>query len=157
MSLTRSARYAVFFALGLLAILWTQAGAAPPPDAAEVLEVKVLEAEVHQGQGESSDVLYRMEVISVLRSASKVQPGETVTVRTSGPSKETLERGWMGTAYVNRDTEASGSGAGHQFVTAAESGSLVVRSPGPPSATFTREAPAKGGQSRQQEDRGETR
>jgi hypothetical protein len=143
MSLTRSVRYAVFFALGLLAILCGQAGAAPPPDAAEVLEVKVLEAEVHQGQGESSDVIYRMEVLSVLRSASKVQPGETVTVRTPGNSKGTLEQGWIGTAHVNPDPKTSGTA--RQFVTAADSGSLVDRIPGPPAATFTREDP-KGGQ-----------
>ena len=140
-----SIRYATIAALGVLAILWGQTGAAPPPDAADVLEVKVLEAQVHQGQGERFDVLYRMEVLSVLRSASRVQPGETVTVRSYGQSKDTLERGWTGTAYLNRDPEASGPGAGRQFVTAAQGESLVDLPPGPPSATFTREAP-KGGQ-----------
>ncbi len=143
MSGTCSIRYATIAALGVLAILWGQAGAAPPPDAAEVIEVKVLEAQVHQGQGERFDVLYRMEVLSVLRSASRVQPGETVTVRSYGQSKEALERGWTGTAYLNRDPKASGPG--HQFVTAAQGESLVELPPGPPSATFTREAP-KGGQ-----------
>ena len=141
MSLTRSIRYATIVALGVLAILWRGAGAAPSSDAAEVLEVKVLEAQVHQGEGERFDVLYRMEVISVVRSASQVQAGETVTVRSFGQSKEALEPGWMGTAYLNSDTKAAGPGDGRQFVTAADSGSLVVLPPGPPSATFTREAP----------------
>ena len=145
MSGTCSIRYATIAALAVLAILWGQAGAAPPPDAAEVLEVKVLEAQVHQGQGERFDVLYRLEVLSVVRSASGVQPGETVTVRAHGQSKEALGRGWTGTAYLNRDPKAADPGAGHQFVTSAQGESLVALPPGPPAATFTREAP-KGGQ-----------
>ena len=144
MSETCSIRYVTIVALGVLAILWGQAGAEGlKPDAAEALQVKVLEAQVHQGEGGRFDVLYRMEVLSVFHSTAKVQPGETVTVRSYGPSKEALERGWIGTAYVNPDPKASGTG--HQFVIAAESGSLVERIPGPPSATFTREVP-KGGQ-----------
>jgi len=145
MSGTCSIRYATIAVLGVLAILWGQAGAAPPPDAADVLEVKVLETQVHQGQGERLDVLYRMEVLSVLRSASKVQPGETVTVRSYGPSKEAREQGWIGTVYVERDPKASGPDAGRQFVIAADGDGLVDLPQGPPSATFTREVP-KGGQ-----------
>ena len=145
MSGTCSIRYATIAALAVLAILWGQVGAAPPPDAAEVLEVKVLEAQVHQGQGERFDVLYRMEVLSVVRSASQVQPGETVTVRSYGQSKEALERGWTGTAFLNRDPKASSPGDERQVVTAAHGESLVELPQGPPSATFTREAP-KGGQ-----------
>ena len=145
MSWTCSIRYATVAALGVLAILGGQAGAASPPDATEVLEVKVLEAQAHQGEGERFDALYRMEVLSVVRSASQVQPGETVTVRSYGQSNEALERGWAGTAYLNRDPEASDPGAGRQFVTAAQGESLVELPPGPPAATFTREAP-KGGQ-----------
>jgi hypothetical protein len=145
MSVTCSIRYATIAALGVLAILWGQAVAAPPSDAAEVLEVKVLEAQVHQGEGELFDVLYRMEILSVVRSASKVQSGETVTVRSYGQSKETLEQGWMGTAYLNRDPKASGADGERQFAIAAQGESLVELPPGPPSATFTREAP-KGGQ-----------
>jgi hypothetical protein len=49
MSGTCSIRYATIAALGVLAILWGEAAAAPPPDAVEVIEVKVLEAEVPQG------------------------------------------------------------------------------------------------------------
>ena len=41
MSGTCSIRYATIAALAVLAILGGQAGAAPPPDAADVLEVKV--------------------------------------------------------------------------------------------------------------------
>mgnify|MGYP000337878535 CR=1 FL=1 len=59
--------------------------------------------------------------------------------------QEVLFRGWIGTAYLNRDPKASSPGAGHQFVTAARGESLVELPPGPPSATFTREAP-KGGE-----------
>jgi len=144
MSGTCSIRYATIAALGALAILWVQAGAATPPEAAEVLEVKVLETQVHEGQGERSDVLYGMEVLSVMRSASRVQPGETVTVRSSGQGEEALERGWTGTVYLNRDPKAAGPGDGRQFVTAAQGESLVELPPGPPSATFTREAPKAG-------------
>ncbi|MGB5834153.1 MAG: hypothetical protein WBG92_19505 [Thiohalocapsa sp.] len=138
MSGTCSIRYATIAALGLLAILWGPSGAAPPPDAAEVLEVKVLETQVQQGEGELFDVFYRMEVLSVIRSTSRVQPGETVTVRSYGQSKQTLEQGWIGTAYINPDAKAAGSGGGHQFVIAAPDESLVELPPGPPSATFTR-------------------
>ncbi len=118
MSGTCSIRTANIAALAVLAILSAQAGAASPPDAAEVFEVKVLEAQVHQGQGEPLDVLYRMEVLSVVRSTSRVQPGETVTVRSNGQSKKALERGWTGTAYLNRDPKAANPGDGRQFVIA---------------------------------------
>lgn len=146
MSGSRSIWCATIVALGVLAILWGEAVAERHgADAAEVLEVKVLEAQLHQGQGERSDVVYRMEVLSVVRSTSRVQAGEIVTVRSYGQSKEALARGWIGTAYLNRDPEAAGPGDGRQFAIAADSDSLVELPPGPPSATFTREAP-KGGQ-----------
>jgi hypothetical protein len=85
-----------------------------------------------------------MEVLSVMRSASQVQPGEIVTVRSHGQSREALARGWTGTAYLDRDPKAAGPGDERQYVIAAQGGSLVELPPGPPSATFTREAP-KGG------------
>ena len=138
---TCSVRYATIAALAVLATLWGQAGAAPPPDAAEVLEVKVLEAQVQQGQGGRFDVLYRMEVLSVMRSASQEQPGATVTVRSYGQSTEALKRGWTGTAHLDRDPKAAGPGDEHEFVTAPQSESLVELPPGPPSATSTRETP----------------
>jgi hypothetical protein len=105
---TYSIRYATMaaLALGLLIILWGQAWAAP--DAADVLEVKVLDAQVQQGDGDRFDVSYRMEVLSVIRAASRVQPGETIAVRTYGQSTQALERGWMGTAYLNPDRNAAG-------------------------------------------------
>ena len=143
MSVTCSIRYATIAALGMFAILCGGAGAVPPPEATEVLEVKVLDAQVHHGEGERFDVLYRMEVLSVLRSASRVQPGETLSVRSYRPSKETLVRGWTGTAYLNRDPTASGPHVASQFVTAANGESLVELPPGPPSFEFTR-MPAKG-------------
>ena len=74
----RTIRTAAIAALGATLVLWGEARAVLPPDAveglkadaAEVLEVKVLEAQ--QGQGERFEVLYRMEVLSILRSASRV-------------------------------------------------------------------------------------
>ena len=144
MSVMRSVRHSTAIALGILAILCAPAGAAPPQDAAEVLEVKVLDAQVQQGEGERVDILYRMEVLSVIRSTSQVQPGAVVTVRSYGPSTEALEQGWMGSAYVNPDTTASGSNAGRQFVIAAESDSLVNLPPAPPSLEYTRDRPAGG-------------
>ncbi len=122
---TYSIRYATIaaLALGLLIILWGQAWAAP--DAADVLEVKVLDAQVQQGDGDRFDVSYRMEVLSVIRAASRVQPGETVVVRSYGQSTQALERGWMGTAYLNPDRKAGGPGGGRQFVLAAPGESLM--------------------------------
>ncbi len=140
---TYSIRYAtIIVALGLFAILWGQARAAP--DAADVLEVKVLDAQVQQGEGELVDVSYRMEVLSVIHAASRVQPGETVVVRSYGQSTQALERGWMGTAYLNPDRNAAGSDGVRQFVLAAPGEGLVDLPPAPPSLTFTREVPAAG-------------
>lgn len=125
-----SIRYAAIAALGAFAILWGNVEAVAPSDAAEVLEVQVLEAPIPGDQGER----YRMQVLSVLRSASGLEPGEIVTVRTPGASGGDLGRGWMGTAYLNPDPSAAGTG--RHFV-----GSLVKLPPGPPSATFTRYPP----------------
>ncbi|MGB5736590.1 MAG: hypothetical protein WBM40_19340, partial [Thiohalocapsa sp.] len=111
------------------------------PDAADVLEVKVLDAQVQRGDGERFDVSYRMEVLSVIRAASRVQPGETIAVRTYGQSTQALERGWMGTAYLNPDRQAASPDGGRQFVLAAPGESLVDLPPAPPSLTFTREVP----------------
>jgi hypothetical protein len=49
--------------------------------AAAKLEVRVLEAQVPTEQGERYDVVYHMEVISVLRSNSGVEPGDIIAVR----------------------------------------------------------------------------
>jgi hypothetical protein len=144
-------------------VLWVEARAVPPPDAveglkanaAEVLEVKVLEAQ--QGQGERFEVRYRMEVLSVLRSASRVQEGETIRVRSYGLSSEALARGfvgpkvpallapgWIGTAYLKRDREASGPDANRQFAIAAQGDSFIEPPPAPPSLRWTPGAPAGG-------------
>ena len=145
MSMIRSIRYTTIVLLGVLAILWGGAGTAQPPGAAEALAVKALAPQVDQGECERFDVLYRMEVLSVVRSASGVEAGETVTVRSYGQSKEAMARGWVGTAHLIGDPKAAGTADARQFVVATESGSLVELPPGPPSATFTPSAP-KGGQ-----------
>jgi hypothetical protein len=143
---TDSIRYASIAALGLFTILWGQAWAAPDatPGAADVLEVQVLEAQVQQGEGELVDVSYRMEVLSVIQATSGVQPGETVAVRSYGQSKQALERGWMGTAYLNPDPKGASTDGERQFVLAAPGASLVDLPPAPPSLTFTREVPKDG-------------
>lgn len=82
-----------------------------------------------------------MEVLSVIRSTSRVQSGAVVTVRSYGPSTEALEQGCMGTAYVNPDPTASGSDAGCQFVIAADSESFVKLPPAPPSLEYTPDGP----------------
>jgi len=159
----RTIRTAAIAALGATLVLWGEARAVLPPDAveglkadaAEVLEVKVLEAQ--QGQGERFEVLYRMEVLSVLRSASRVQEGEIIRVRSYGLSSEALARGfvgpkvpallapgWIGTAYLKPDREASGPDAKRQFGLAAHGDSFVEPPPAPPSLKWTTGAPAGG-------------
>lgn len=75
----RSIRIATVVALGVLLFLCgtAQAGQELGAGTAEAIEVRVLEAQVppDPGQGERYDVLYRMEVISVLRSNSRLKPG----------------------------------------------------------------------------------
>jgi len=139
MSATDPIRYAIIAATVAVVSLFGQAGAAPPTGAAEVLEVKVLEAAMAEGQDGSGDVLYRMEVLSIMSSPSGVQPGEVVTVRIADSGDGVQEPGWIGTAYVIPDPTASGTG--RQFVVDPNSDGLVTPPPVPPSATFTREAP----------------
>ena len=64
--MTDPIRYAIIAGAVAMVALSGQAGAAPPADAAEVLEVKVLEAAMAEGQDGSGDVLYRMEVLSIM-------------------------------------------------------------------------------------------
>jgi len=160
---TRTVRSAAIAALGAMLVLWAEAWAVFPPDAVEglkadavdVLDVKVLEAQ--QGQGERFEVRYRMEVLSVLRSASRVQEGETITVRSYGLSSEALARGfvgpkvpallapgWVGTAYLKPDREASGPDANRQFALAADGDSFMEPPPALPSLKWTTGAPAGG-------------
>lgn len=166
MRLIHSMRYTIIAALGLLAVLAGQAGAVLPPDAVEalqakaqaVLEVKVLEVQVPPDPAERFDVLYRMEVISVLRASTRVQAGETIQVRSYGISQALqdqgfvgpkiparLEPGWIGTAYLDPDPRASGPNAARQFVIAAHGDSFVTLPPGPPSLKY-RVMPAEGAQ-----------
>ena len=70
-----SIRLATVVALGVVLALWAAALAAGQElkaGAAEALEVRVLEVQTpsEPAQGDRNDVFYRMEVISVLRSAS---------------------------------------------------------------------------------------
>jgi len=149
-----SIRIATVAALGVLLVLWGDARAVQEPKAgaAEALEVRVLEAQVPPGQGERYEVLYRMEVLSVLRSSSsRVKPGDTIVVRSYALSKEALDRGfvgpkvpallapgWIGAAYLNPDPKAGGPEARRQFAIAANGDSFVENPPGPPSLRWTR-------------------
>lgn len=141
-----SIRYATIAALGMLAILWGQAGAAPPLVAAQVLEIRVLATQVQQGQGGRYEVLYSMEVLSVLKKTSRLEPGDIIRVRSYGQSNQVRERGWLGTAYLDPDPNAAGPDAGSQFVVAGQGEGLVDMPPAPPSLKFTIWPAKKGGQ-----------
>jgi hypothetical protein len=133
-----SVRIATVAALGMLMVLWGHARAvqAPKAGAAETLEVQVLEAQGPQGQGERNEVLYRMEVLSVLRSSpSRVKPGDTIVVRSYALSNEALAPGWIGVAHLNPDRKAGGPEARRQFI-AADGDSLVENPPGPPALRY---------------------
>jgi hypothetical protein len=149
-----SIRITTIAALGVLLVLWgnVQAGQDLKAGAPTKLEVRVLEAQVPPGQGERYDVIYRMEVISVLRSRSRVEPGDTIVVRSYALSKEAMERGvvapdvpallapgWLGIAYLNPDPKAGGPNAGLQFAIAANGDSFEDIPPGPPSLKWTEE------------------
>ncbi|CRI66854.1 conserved exported hypothetical protein [Thiocapsa sp. KS1] len=158
MSATTQTRYTGVAGFALLAILSGKADAVLPPDAVEglkadaqaVLEVKVLEVQTAADPAERFDVVYRMEVISVLRSTTRVEPGETIRVRSYGVSQSLLDRGfvgpkipallepgWIGTAYLDPDPQASGNDTGRQFVIAAHGDSFVEMPPGPPSLEYS--------------------
>ncbi|QVL51042.1 MAG: hypothetical protein KFB96_11910 [Thiocapsa sp.] len=144
-----SIRIATVAALGVLLVLsgTAPAGQALKESAAAELEVRVLEAQMPTPQGEHSDVLYRMEVISVLRSASPVTPGDSITVRSYALSQEARDRGvvgpkilapgWLGIAYLNPDPETGGPDSGRQFTIAADGDSFEDIPPGPPSLRWT--------------------
>ena len=157
---TRLIRYTGIAVLGLLAILTGKVGAVLPPDAVEglkadaqaVLEVKVLEVQsaAAPAPAERFDVVYRMEVISVLRSSTRVEPGEIIQVRSYGVSQALLDRGfvgpkipallepgWIGTAYLDSDPQASGADVERQFVIAAHGDSFVELPPGPPALKYS--------------------
>jgi len=141
-----SIRIATVAALGVLLVLWGEAQAVHElkAGATEALEVKVLEAQVHQGQGERQEVLYRMEVLSVLRSTSRENPGDTITVRSYASNNETLAPGWIGVANLNPDPKAGGLDARQQFI-APHGDSFEDVPPGPPSLRFTPSTPQVGG------------
>jgi hypothetical protein len=151
-------RFTGIAVFGLIAILAGKVGAVLPPDAVEglktdaqaVLEVKVLQVETPPNPAERFDVLYRMEILSVLRSTTRVEPGETIRVRSYGVSQALLksgfvgpkipallEPGWIGTAYLDPDPQASGNDTERQFVIAAHGDSFVEMRPGPPALEYT--------------------
>jgi hypothetical protein len=158
MSATTQTRYTGVAGFALLAILSGTVGAVLPPDAVEglkadaqaVIEAKVLEVQTAADTSERFDVVYRMEILSVLRSTMRVEPGETIRVRSYGVSQTLLDRGfvgpkipaflepgWVGTAYLDPDPQASGPNTERQFVIAAHGDSFVEMPPGPPSLEYT--------------------
>jgi hypothetical protein len=151
-----SIRIATVVGLGVLLVLWAAALAAGQElqaGAAEALEVRVLEVQTpsEPAQGDRHDVFYRMEVISVLRSASGKNPGDTIVVRSYTLSKEAMEsgsagatapmsltQGWIGTAYLNADPGGGGPEAGQRFAVAAGGDSFEDRPETPPSFRYTK-------------------
>ena len=148
-----SIRIATVAAIAVLSVMSGNAQAAQDlkAGAAAQLEVRVLEAQAPPVQQERYDVLYRMEVISVLRSTSRVTPGETIVVRSYALSPEAMDRGveprapallapgWLGIAYLNPDPQASGPEGSRQFTIAAGGDSFEDIPPGPPSLRWTEE------------------
>lgn len=144
----RSIRLGPLAALGLLLALGGNARAEQglQADAPTALEIRVLEAPRMPAapQGERYDVLYRMEVISVLRSSTRVKPGDTILVRayaapqgatdTEARGPAMLTPGWIGVAYLAPDTKTGGPG---QFVAAAGGDSFENLAPAPPSLRWT--------------------
>jgi hypothetical protein len=109
-----------------------------------------LEVQTAADPAERFDVFYRMEILSVLRSTVRLEPGETIRVRAYGVSQALLESGfvgpaipallepgWIGTAYLDPDPQASGPDTERQFVIAAHGDSFVGLPPGPPSLEYT--------------------
>ncbi|NVZ10723.1 hypothetical protein HW932_15775 [Allochromatium humboldtianum] len=132
-------RITAIAALGALSILWVSVGAesSPPTGAAATLEVKVLEIQPTTG----NEALYRMEVISVLRSSIRVKPGDIIRVRSrltgpEAPDQGLKPRGWIGTAALNPDPRATGPEARFQFVGAANGDSFAELPPTPPSVRW---------------------
>jgi hypothetical protein len=129
-----------------------QAGENRHANAAAKLEVRVLEArgQAHVGSGaREAVVIYRMEVISVLRANIRVKPGETIAVRTDALPQETqdnssaegktpgrLAQGWIGIVYLNPTPSAAGSEGPRPFTFAANGDSVEDLPPAPPSARW---------------------
>jgi hypothetical protein len=132
-------RIVTIAALGALSVQWgaVWADQSPPTGVAAKLEVKVLEAQPSTG----NEALYRMEVISVLRSSIRVRPGDSIRVRSrlagpEAPDQGLKPRGWIGTAYLNPDPRATGPEARFQFVGAANGDSFAELPPTPPSVRW---------------------
>lgn len=140
MSARRLIHATAIAALGTFTLLLGLANAQKPKsDAAEVLELKVLESTVRPLAEDGFEVRYQMEVLSVLSSSSRVSTGETISVRTTSPTEETFETGLMVTGHLDPDPTASGPNGTRQFVTLPGGPGLVPIPPGPPSLTYERE------------------
>ncbi len=142
-----SIRIATVAALGVLLVLWGAARAERElkAGAAEALEVQVQEVQVPAEQGERYEVLYRMEVLSVLRSSpSRVNPGDIIAVRSYGSNKDALVPGWIGVTYLNPDPQASGPEARRRFI-AADGDGFEENPPGPPALRYRYTPQVEGG------------
>ncbi|MBK1717171.1 hypothetical protein [Thiocystis violacea] len=138
---------AVFAALLLLcAHAWAQP--ASKTAAAAALEVRVLEARIRPGAGAREEAIYRMEVISVLRSSVRAKPGDIILVRAEAAPKEArpgglevsriphrLVPGWIGVAYLNPDSPPNDPAGQARFAVADGAGFEDIPQ-GPPSATW---------------------
>jgi hypothetical protein len=150
-----SIRIATVVALGVLLAVCggARAGQELKAGAAAALEVRVLQVQTppDPAPGERYDVFYRMEVISVQRSTSRVKPGDTIVVRSYALNKEALDigvsgpkapallaPGWIGLAYLNPDPKDSGPEARWRFTIAANGDSFENLPPAPPSLIYTR-------------------
>lgn len=141
-----SFRIATAIAAAMLAVMVGDAFAseALKAEAPSVLEVKVVQvqAPAEPTQGPQSEILYRMQVISVIRSSSGVKPGDTIIVRADAAADDAskapmrLTDGWMGTAYLRPDAAGGDPEAGPQFAVAAEAASFEDMPPGEPSLIY---------------------
>lgn len=138
---------------GGLLLLWGHAWAAPSSlqtGAGTALEVRVLDARVQPQSGQPDAVTYHMEVISVLRSRTRVKPGDTIVVHAEASrapdqdagveasgSPRRLTPGWMGVAYLDPIAQGGAGGGQAQFRLGAGGESFADIKQGPPSATWT--------------------
>jgi hypothetical protein len=129
----------------------TFAGDPLTTDAPSVFEVKVTQVQTpaEPTPGTRYEIVYHMEIISVLRSRSGVKPGDTIEVRAyavtgdaTGDGSDTakapmlLTDGWMGTAYLRPDSSAGDPAARGRFTVAAGADSFEGLPPGEPSLIY---------------------
>jgi hypothetical protein len=85
-----------------------------------------------------------MEILAALRSTSRLNPGDSITVRSYALGKEALAPGWIGVANLNPDPKAGGPEARRQFI-ATQGDSFEDVPPGPTSLRSTPYTPKVGG------------